>query len=177
MSCVPATVERRAQRDAECRGHRQPVGQGHGKGGLRGYDDGKKVNGRKRHIAVDTGGRLVAIVVRAACDPDGEAGIHVARQAQRKAPTIRKSWVDAAYRGHFVVVVRSELGWDVEVVGAPKAPGEFVVQPRRWVVERTFAWLGKYRRLSKDYEERVETSQTWICLAMAHILLRRIASH
>lgn len=83
--------------------------------------------------------------------------------------------MDAADRGHFVEVVQSELGWDVEVVGAPKAPGEFMVQPRRWVVERTFAWFGKYRRLSKDYEEQVETSQTWIWLAMAHILLRRIA--
>jgi putative transposase len=126
---------------------------------------------------VDTGGRLLVVDVDAANEPDGAVGLRVARRVHEKAPTIDHAWVDQAYRGLFVATVEGELGWTVEVVGGPKPPGRFVVQPRRWVVERTFAWFGKYRRLSKDYEEQVETSDAWIWLAMAHILLRRIARH
>ena len=128
-------------------------------------------------MSTDTGGRLVVVEVDAASEPDGEAGIRVARRTQAKAPTVVHAWVDPAYRGTFVDTVEPALGWTVEVVSGPKPPAGFVVQPRRWVVERTFAWLGKYRRLSKDYEEQVETSEAWIWLAMAHILLRRIARH
>jgi putative transposase len=135
------------------------------------------VNGRKRHLAVDTGGRILVVEVDAANEPDGYAGIRVATWAKEKAPRIRHTWVDAGYRGAFVETVQDTFGLTVEVVGGEKPPSGFVVQPRRWVVERTFAWLSKCRRLSKDYEEQPETSTAWIWLAMIHILIRRIARH
>jgi len=103
-------------------------------------------------------------------------------------PGLAKLWVDAAYRGPCAAWIAETLGWDVEVVGKPRrwvrcpadeeppaAPTGFQVLPRRWVVERTFAWLGRSRRLSKDYEALPETEEAWIYLAMSRLMAARLA--
>ena len=84
-------------------------------------------------------------------------------------------WVDAGYRGPVLMWIEQTLGWTVDVVTRPAGQVGFAVQPRRWVVERTFAWLGRFRRLSKDYEEDILSSEAWIYAAMANILVRRLA--
>lgn len=146
-------------------------------GGPRGYDGGKRVNGRKRHLLVDTLGLILKAVVQPADEPDGSGGIEVLELARKQIEKVQHLWADAAYRGQFVDWVQRELGFTVEIVTrlAGAAAG-FAVQARRWVVERTLAWLGRYRRLSKDYEAQVESSEAWIYAAMSHILLRRLAS-
>jgi putative transposase len=131
--------------------------------------------GRKRHLLVDTLGLVVAAVVHPANEPDADGGRLVLERARERTPRVEKLWADAAYRGAFVAWAEQNLGWHVEIVGRAKGSVGFAVQPRRWVVERTFAWLGRYRRLSKDYEEQPETGEAWIAAAMTHILVRRLA--
>jgi len=146
------------------------------------------VNGRKRHILVDTIGLLLAVHVHAAniADRDG-AKLLLAGLAER-FPRLAKLWVDAACQGPCAAWITETLGWMVEVVRKPRTwvrvpadqepperPAGFQVLPRRWVVERTFAWLGRYRRLSKDYEVLPETEEAWISLAMTRLMLVRLA--
>jgi putative transposase len=136
------------------------------------------VSGRKRHLLVDTEGLLLRVVVSAADVQDRDGGylvLHALRLYGPDLPRLRHLWVDAAYRGTFVAWVEQQRGWHVEVVGRLAGTTGFVVQPRRWVVERTFAWLGRFRRLSKDYEYRVESSEALIYLAMTRHMLRRLA--
>jgi putative transposase len=106
-------------------------------------------------------------------DPDG--GRDVLQFAKAEHPGLEKVWADARYAGSFVDWARERLGVAVEVVRRLQDQAGFVVLARRWVVERTFAWLGKCRRLSKDYEELPETTEAWIYLAMSRIYLRRLA--
>ena len=159
-------------------------------GGPRGYDGGKKVNGRKRHLVVDTQGLLLKAKVLPADLHDRPAAELVLAGLHRPYPGIRLMWADTAYRG-LAGWLTEQLGWSLEITrhwwtGArvwvaagqpsPKRPAGFQVLPRRWVVERTFAWLGRNRRLSKDYERLCETTETWIYLAMTKLMLRRIAA-
>lgn len=145
------------------------------KGGLRGYDAGKKINGRKRHIIVDTMGLILVVVVHAAGiqDRDGAKLVFIKLLGQFP-PRIRLIWADGGYAGKLIEWVYLLGGWVLEIV---KRSGEkgFEVLPRRWVVERTFGWLGRYRRLSKDYEELAKTSETIIYIAMIQLMLRRLA--
>ena len=143
-----------------------------------GYDGGKKVKGRKRHLLVDTDGRILECVVTAASTSDADGLKALLEQyGARGVPRLKKLWVDGGYRGEElkqgVADQKKTHKIDLEVV-AKQGPG-FQVLPRRWVVERTFAWLGNYRIHAKDYETLPENSQAFICIAMIHLLLKRIA--
>jgi putative transposase len=133
------------------------------------------VNGRKRHILVDTLGLLLVVVVHAANIQESEGAKLVLRQAVGQFPRLRKIWADQGYKAHFVAWAQAVRDWVVEIVARPAGGQGFQVLPRRWVVERTFAWLGRCRRLSKDYEGAPETSEAWIHLAMIHLMLKRLA--
>jgi putative transposase len=140
------------------------------------------VKGRKRHLLVDTEGLALKAVVSAADVQDRDGGEPLVRAldlAGLELPRLTKVWVDGAYTG-FVEWACAERGWDIEVVkrsDEQKLQPGFVVLPRRWVVERSFAWLGRFRRLSKDYEFRVESSEAFIYLGMSVHMLRRLAAH
>jgi transposase len=159
-------------------------------GGPKGYDAGKKVKGRKRHLVVDVLGLLLAVLVLPANIQDRDGAAPVVKQAVDKYPTLRKLYVDAAYSGQSAEQIRSRYRLDVEVVRRPGAAGSwsdsqpplfpvetkpFPILPRRWVVERTHAWIERPRRLSKDYDRRLDVSAAWIWLAETRILLRRVA--
>lgn len=143
--------------------------------GLRGDDAGKRVTGRKRHALVDTMGLLLAIVVTAASVSDPVGARLVLRQLGGACKNLRKIWVDGTYRGQLLEWVAQHFRFRLEPVLRPKDHKGFAVLPRRWVVERTFAWLGLYRRLSKDYESSVESSTAMIYIAMTRLMLKRLA--
>lgn len=146
-------------------------------GGERGYDAGKKVNGRKRHIITDTLGNLLAVVVHAANiqDRDGAKLVLDKLSPDTKAH-LRKIWADGGYRGQLVEWVRQNLEVILDIVTRDAEQKEFQVLPRRWVVERTFAWLGRYRRLSKDYEKCTKSSEGVVYIASIHTMLKRLAA-
>lgn len=143
--------------------------------GVRGYDAGKMVKGRKRHILVDTIGLLLIVVVHAANIQDRDGAKLVLAKAKRCFSRLHLIWVDGGYAGKLIDWVRDIYGWILEVVKRRDDVQGFQVLPRRWVVERTFGWLGRYRRLSKDYEGLTETSEAMICAAMSHLMVRRLA--
>jgi putative transposase len=145
-------------------------------GGVKGFDAGKKVKGRERHILVDTMGLLIAVVVHSAGVQDYDGARSVFERIEGACPRLRLIWADgiSARRG-LPAWVATECGRILEVVKRPDGAKGFVVQPRRPVVERTFAWPGRYRRLSKDDERSVETSEAVIKIAMIHIILRRLS--
>ena len=146
-------------------------------GGERGYDAGKQVNGRKRHLVVDTLGLLLAVVVHGADVQDYDGARLVLAEVHGRFPRLKKIWADSRYACNGLPDwVKKVFGWVVEVVRRPVGAIGFVVLHRRWVVERTFAWLGRNRRLSKDYERSPRVSEAWIRLAMIRVMLRRLAA-
>jgi putative transposase len=158
-----------------------PVG-----GPERGYDGAKRLAGRKRHILVDTGGLVLVARVHGADLQDRDGGRRLlAEDLRRELPQMELLWADGAYTGGFREWLRRRLGWRVEVphhrdrqlwrYGLEEKPRGFQVLPRRWVVERTFAWLGLSRRFSKDYERLPETAEAMIYGAMSRLMLRRLA--
>ena len=148
-------------------------------GGLRGYDAGKKTNGRKRHIVVDTLGLLLAVVVHPANVQDYEGAVLVLTllgQLKARFRRLKVIFADSAYgRNSLPQAIKQAFGWVLQTVLRPVHVKGFVVLPKRWIVERTFGWLGRYRRHSKDYERNTETSQAMIYIAMTHLMLRRLA--
>lgn len=141
--------------------------------GTRGYDGGKKVNGRKRHLLTDTDGLVLSVSVTPANYNDRDGLQLLAYDADDFGLRLKKVWVDTGYLGYaFLHQVKDMVGWIVEVV--KRTDARFKVLPKRWVVERTFAWINKYRRLSKDYECETETSEAFIHLAMIRLMLRRL---
>ena len=154
--------------------HRQPIGEDHRKGGPRGYDAGKKVSGRKRHIVVDTTGLLLAVVIHAANIQDRDGARLVLAKLLGRFPRLQIIWADAAYAGRLVAWAWATGGWLLSVVRRNPDSHQFEVLPRRWVVERTLAWLSRCRRLSKDYEELPETGEAWVHIAMVHLMLKRL---
>jgi len=150
------------------------------------------VNGRKRHLLVDTTGLVVKALVHAANVPDGTGGQRLLEAIPDRAqalPRLCHRWVDTAYQGRFKEWVEQTLGWTVAVVRRPRrgvwvppggeppeGPRGFQVLPRRWVVERTFGWLGRWRRTSKDYEYLPATSECVIYAIMVRVMLRRLAA-
>lgn len=147
------------------------------KGGVKGYDAGKKINGRKRHILVDTMGLILMVVVHAASIQDRDGAKLVFDKIFHVFPKLHLIWADAGYAGLLVHWVRYFIGCGLEIVKRSDRTEGFKVLPRRWLVERTLAWFGRYRRLSKDYEYLPETSESMIYAAMTHLMLRRLARH
>jgi putative transposase len=143
--------------------------------GIRGYDKGKQVNGRKRHLLVDTIGLLLAVVVTAASVSDPAGARLLFRRLGGGGKKLRRLWVDGNYRGQLVAWVLLHCSFLLQPVLRSDDHKGFVVLPRRWVVERTFAWLSQCRRLSKDYEVLPEASETWIYIAMIRLMIRRLA--
>jgi putative transposase len=143
--------------------------------GLRGYDAGKHVTGRKRHILVDTLGLMLGIVVTPASTSDPAGARQLFGRLGGFCKNLRKIWADGTYRGELLNWVAERFRFKIEPVLRPEGQKGFQVLPRRWVVERTFAWLDANRRLSRDYEVLVDTSETMIYLAMTRLLIRRLA--
>jgi putative transposase len=144
-------------------------------GGERGYDGAKRLVGRKRHLFVDTEGLPIGVLVTAASVPEREGAKRLLLAAKGSIPRLKHLWVDAGYDGDpFAAWAEEEGGWRVEVVHKQEGGG-FAVLPRRWVVERTFAWLYKCRRLCQDFEHRVESVVGFIHVAMIRLLVRRLA--
>lgn len=144
-------------------------------GGLcRGVDGGKKVKGRKQHIITDTMGLLLAVFVHAANIHDSKAAWDVIVQLRGRFVRLIKIFADGGYRGELVYLVKKGFGWVLDIVLRSDNAKDFTVLPKRWVVERTFAWFESYRRLSKDYEYLTDTSETMIRLAMIKLMLNRI---
>ena len=142
--------------------------------GVRGFDNGKKVNGRKRHLLVDTLGLLLVVVVHAADVSESAGARLVIKQMTGSCKKLRRSWLDGGYRGTLFDWAFSVFRLVLQVVKpAPEQKG-FAVLPRRWVVERTFAWLSNHRRLSKGYERETTTSEAFIQIAMMRLMLRRL---
>jgi putative transposase len=137
-------------------------------------DAAKKVKGRKRHILVDTLGLLMIVVVHTANIQDRDGAKLLLEQVKDSFPRLKLIWADAGYSGKLVDWVNSACGWILEIVKRSDDVKGFQVLPRRWVVERTFGWLGRYRRLSKDYEGLTESSQAFVYAAMIHIMIRRL---
>ena len=132
------------------------------------------MKGRKRHIVVDTMGLLLAVVVHAADIQDRDGAKLVLSKLQGRFPRLRLIWADGAYAGQLVNWASAMGGWLIQVVKRTMDSHSFEVLPRRWVVERTLAWLGRNRRLSKDYEELTESSEAWVYIAMTHLMLKRL---
>jgi putative transposase len=143
-------------------------------GGPRGKDPHKRINGRKRHLVVDTLGLVVAAVVHAADLQDRDGAKLVLEKLVGRFPRLKKILADGIYNGGIAEWAKEVGGWILELVVRPAGQKKFEVLPWRWIVERTFAWLGRYRRLSKDYERQPESSESWIYIAMTHLMLRRL---
>jgi putative transposase len=142
--------------------------------GVRGYDAGKKVKGRKRHILVDTMGLLLIVVIHAANIQDRDGAKQVLEKVKGTLTRLILIWADGGYAGQLVDWVKECCGWVLEIVKRSDDIKGFQVLPHRWVVERTFGWFGRYRRLSKDYEGLPETSEAIIYTVMTHLMVRRL---
>lgn len=143
--------------------------------GDRGYDGGKNIKGRKRHIVVDVMGLLLRAIVHPADIQEREGVEWLFAQLKGKFPRLRKILADQGYKGvAFIQRFKELFGLDLEI--SNKSPNQegFVVQPKRWVVERSIAWFSRLRRLSKDYEATTEASESWIYLASIHLMLKRL---
>lgn len=167
------------------------------RGGPHGYDGAKKLNGRKRHVIVDTTGLLLKVVVHAADLQDREGVSLLLEPIKGVFPRLTKVWVDQGYTGKGREWIEQEMGWEVEVVrhalrprglwvwpgmeiteemvAAFRRPKGFRHLPRRWVVERTLAWIGRNRRMSKDYEYLPSSSESMVQLTMIRLMLKRLA--
>jgi transposase len=143
----------------------------------RGWDNAKKVNGRKRHIAVDTLGLIITIVVTAASVQDRDAARPLIWNLHRAGRRVRLVWADGGYAGQLVTWAKTSLKLTLEIVRRPDDLHTFQVLPRRWVVERTFAWISKFRRTVRDYERLPEHHEAMIQWAMIAIMARRLARH
>jgi putative transposase len=173
------------------------------RGGPHGYDGAKKLSGRKRHLLVDTAGLLLRVVVHPATLQDRDGAKLVLAGTHDQFPRIQRLWGDQGYAGQVATWITETLGWTVTIVQhRPKPRGQWVphgdladwrtvwfeyvrfpashtgfrgVLPRRWVIERTIAWIGRNRRMSKDYEYRLDTSEAWVYLSMVRVMLKRLA--
>lgn len=141
----------------------------------RGFDGGKKVNGRKRHIAVDTGGLLLIVLVTIAGIQDRDGGLRLLALLRERFSTVQLVWADGGYAGRLVEWVKQVLTLTVEIVKRSDDVKGFKVLPRRWVVERTFAWLFTSRRLVHDYERKPESHEAMVYVSMILLMARRLA--
>jgi transposase len=145
-------------------------------GGPRGYDAGKRVHGRKRHIVTDTNGLLLAVLVHPANVQDVHGAVPLLERLRTKFPKLRHVFADRVYRGDQLLRASAHCGpWRIEIVERPPGVKGFQLLPRRWVVERTFAWLGRCRRLAKDFEASLASATAWLLVAHIRLLTRRLA--
>ena len=168
-----------ARGEPDGRNYRQPERQGRSKGGStldpQGFDAGKKVTGRKRHILVDTLGLLLNVVVHPANvqDRDG-ARLVLDRRTRRLFPFIERIFADAGYQGAKTAAAIAKTGsWKLAIVKRNE-PHRFVVLPKRWIVERTLAWISRNRRLARDFERYARSAAAFVRLAMIRIMLKRL---
>lgn len=147
-------------------------------GGPSGYDAGKKIKGRKRHILTDTEGNLVHALIHAADIQDRDGAPDVLKAIRYRFPWLRHVFADGGYAGDKLRTALGKIGtWKMEIIKRPDAAKGFEILPRRWVVERTFAWLNRNRRLAKDFERTIESATTWLFIASVQCFTRRIARH
>ncbi len=147
-------------------------------GGVRGFDAGKRINGRKRHALVDTLGLLVGLVVHHAGVQDRDGAPRLLNSVRSRWPWLRHVYADGGYAGPKLrSAMRGAGEWRIEIVKRSDAAKGFEVLPRRWVVERTFAWLGRCRRLAKDWERSVASAEAWAFVANIRLLTRRLARY
>jgi putative transposase len=145
-------------------------------GGPRGFDAGKRVYGRKRHIVTDTNGLLLAVHVHPANVQDVHGAVPLLERLRQRFPKLRHIFADRVYRGEQLVNALSDCGpWTIQIVERPPGVKGFQLLPRRWVVERTFAWFGRCRRLAKDFEGSAATEVAWLLVAHLRLLTRRLA--
>lgn len=147
-------------------------------GGVCGFDAGKRVKGRKRHIITDTLGLMVGLVVHSASVQDRDGAPEVLNSIRTRWPWLRHVFADGGYAGPKLRAASSCKGdWTLEIIKRSDTAKGFEVLPRRWVVERTFAWLGRCRRLAKDWEKVVASAEAWIFVAHIRLLTRRLARY
>jgi transposase len=145
-------------------------------GGPRGFDAGKKIKGRKRHIVTDTQGNLVGLVVHEADVQDRDGAPRVLASIRSLHPWLRHVFADGGYAGGKLrAALKGKGSWTLEIIKRSDIAKGFEVLPRRWVVERTFAWLGRCRRLAKDFEATIASAVAWVLVAHIRALTRRIA--
>lgn len=159
--------------DAQCGGDRFPISQNRIKRGDRGYDSGKKISGRKRHIVVDTLGLILTVIVHAADIQDRVGAMAVLKRLTGRFTRLQLIWADGGYAGQLIDWSKRTCGRVIKIVKRNDL-NKFVVLPKRWIVERTFAWLGKYRRLSKDYETLPQSSEAMVYIAMINLMVHRL---
>jgi putative transposase len=143
--------------------------------GDRGYDAGKKIKGRKRHIIVDTIGMLLMVVVHPADIQDRDGAKLVLQKIHGCFGRLQIIWADGGYAGQLIDWVKTTISCILQIVKRSDSAKGFEVLPKRWIVERTFGWIGRYRRLSKDYEQLVDSSESMVYMAMINLMLHRLA--
>ncbi len=147
-------------------------------GGVRGFDAGKKIKGRKRHLLTDTEGLMVGLVVHGADVQDRDGAPAVVASVRHFCPWLRHVFADGGYAGPKLRDVLDRLGtWTLEIVKRSDAAEGFEVVPRRWVIERTFGWLGRCRCLAKDWETSIASAEAWIIVAHIRLTTRRLARY
>jgi putative transposase len=145
-------------------------------GGPRGFDPAKRVKGRKRHVVTDTAGSLLAVQVHPANVQDNHGAVPLLRSIAGAFPKLRHVFADRVYRGPKLLGAIADIGqWTIEIVTRSQSIGTFKAEPKRWVIERTFAWLGRNRRLAKDFEATIASAEAWVTIASIRLLSRRLA--
>jgi len=145
-------------------------------GGPRGFDPAKRIKGRKRHIVTDTGGLLIAARVHSAAVQDNHGAVELLRSVGARFANLRHIFADRVYRGPKLLSAIGDPGeWTIEIITRSKSIGTFKAEPRRWVIERSLAWLGRCRRLAKDFEATITSAEAWLWLASVRLLSRRLA--
>lgn len=145
-------------------------------GGPRGYDAGKKIKGRKRHMLTDTDGMLTAAIIHEANIQDHDGAVPLLTSARKAWPWLRHVFADGGYAGSKLEEALAKAGrWTLEIVKRSDTAKGFELLPRRWVIERTLAWLTRSRRLAKDFEATIESAKAWLMIASTKIMLRRLA--
>lgn len=143
-------------------------------GGERGYDAGKKIKGRKRHIVVDSMGLLLDVVVHSADIQDRDGAKLILEKVLNEFPSLELIWADGGYRGSLIEWMKDNFGTVLEIIKRNDNVKGFKLLPKRWIVERTLGWMGRNRRLSKDYERFSATEESWIYLGMISLMLNRL---
>ena len=145
-------------------------------GGPRGFDAAKRVKGRKRHMVTDTQGFLLAALVLAANIQDNHGAVPLLAALRETFPKLRHIFADRVYRGDKLRNAIAAFGrWTIEIVTRSERVGTFKPEPKRWVIERTFAWFGRNRRLAKDFEQTIASAEAWLLIASVRLLSRRLA--